>query len=293
MAKNDPVPQTQSSTSTTTQELTPEQRNLLGLALPNVMNFAASVPRRYGGSTIAGFDPSQVTGQNMALSGAGTQNALAQGGANASNFWMSDGVWRPENNPALQGTIDAATRPIMETLTRSTLPAIRGEAERTGNFGSSRQGIAEGLASQGASQAVGDTAARVANANYQTNVEAQLRALNLLPQTQAAQTAGAQTTSAVGDVRQALAQALLGEQVAGFNYDQIAPYLQSREVLSFLQGIPGGSVTSTGNSQASTPQRNPFSSALGGAASGAALGSMFGPWGTGIGALGGGLLSFL
>src|SRR5262245_60787356 len=115
MAKGS-TPQTQSSTSTTTQELSPEQRQILGLAMPGVINFAANVPQRYQGSTIAGFDPSQVTGQNMALSAAGTQNALADSANQASRFWMSDAPWRPENNPALQGTIDAATRPIYEGL---------------------------------------------------------------------------------------------------------------------------------------------------------------------------------
>lgn len=293
MAKNDPVPQTQSQSSTTTQNLSEEQKQLLGLAMPGVMNFAASVPKRYGGSTIAGFDPNQVAGQEMALNAAGTQNNLASNAAAASNFWLGDGMWRPENNPALQGTIDASVRPITQALTEQALPNIRGEAGNTGNFGSSRQGIAEGIASRGASTAIGDTAAKVANANYQTNVEAQLKVLGLLPQTQQAQLAGAQTTSAVGDVRQALEQAMLGEQVGNFNYDQIAPYLQSRELLSFLQGVPGGSVTSTGESQASTPKKNPLMSALGGAASGAAIGSTFGPWGTAIGGIGGAGLSFL
>lgn len=288
-----PTPQTQSSTSTTTQELSPEQRQLLDLAMPGVMNFAASVPQRYQGSTVAGFTAPQVAGQNMALDAAGAQNALAGAGARTSDFWMSDAPWRPENNPALAGAVSAATRPITEQLTESILPQLRGEAVRTGNFGSSRQGIAEGIASGRASQAVGDTSAKLVNANYDTNVKAQMQALGLLPQTQAAQTVGAQTTSAVGDVQQALEQAKLTESANNFSYDQLAPYLQSRELLSYLQGIPGGSVNSTGQSTASTPQRNPITGALGGAASGAAMGSMFGPWGTGIGALAGAGLSFL
>lgn len=293
MAKRDPVPQYQTSESRTTQELSPEQRQVLNLALPGVMSFGASVPQRYQGSTIAGFDPSQTAGQNMALGAAGEQNRLAGNASRASDFWTSDAPWRPENNPALAGSITAATRPITEQLTESTLPALRSGAVASGNFGSSRQGLAEGMASREASRAVGDTASKLVNQNYQTNVDAQLRAMGMLPQLQAAQTQGAQTTSAVGDVRQALEQARLGETVGNFTYDQYAPYLQSRELLSFLQGLPGGSTVASGRSEASTPQSNPLTSALGGAASGAAMGSMFGPWGTGIGALLGGGLSFL
>jgi len=170
------------------------------------------------------------------------------------------------------------------------LPGIRDSAERTGNFGSSRQGIAEGLAVGKAASAVGDATSNIVNNQYNTNVATQLKALGLLPQTTANMLAGDQTTSAVGDVRQALSQAQLGEQVGNFNYDQMAPFLQSKEIMSLLTGLPGGSTTST----ASTPQRNPVTGALGGATSGAALGSALFPGvGTAAGAGLGALLSFL
>lgn len=285
MAKEQ-APQTQS----TTYQLSPEQRQLMTLAMPGVTNFAASVPQRYSGSTVAGFDPSQVAGQEGALGSAGVQTNLARGGANASNFWTSNAPWLPENNPALQGSIEAATRPITQALTEQALPAIRDSAEKTGNFGSSRQGIAEGLASGRASQAIGDTTSNLVNKAYDTNVNAQLKALGLLPQTAGAQTIGDTTTSAVGDVRQSLAQALLGEKVGNFNYDQLAPFLQSKEILSLLSGLPGGTTTST----ASLPQKNMLTASLGGAATGGALGSALFPGvGTAAGAGIGALLPFI
>lgn len=283
---SDPVPQTQ----VTQQVLSPEQQRLIALAMPGVEKFASSVPQRYAGSTVAGFDPSQVAGQEGALGSAGVQTDLARSGAGTSNFWMSDAPWQPQNNPALQGSIDAAVRPIQQQLTESTLPAIRDSAERTGNFGSSRQGIAEGLASGRASQAIGDASSKLVNENYKTNVDAQLKALGLLPQTTGTQTAGDITTSGVGDIRQAMAQALLGEKVGNFNYDQMAPFLQSKEIMSLLSGMPGGSTVTT----ASGPQKNTLTSALGGAAGGAALGSAIMPGiGTGVGAGLGALTAWL
>lgn len=293
MAKSDPVPQTQNSSSTTTQNLSPEQRGLLDMIMPQISSFAAQVPQRYQGSTIAGFDPLQTQGQNMVLQGAQGQQAAYQNAKNVTDFWTSPAIWDPANNPGLQGSIDAAVRPISQQLTESVLPNIRSDAISGSNFGSSRQGIAEGIASRGASTAIGDAASKITNANYQTNVEAQLKAMGFLPQVSQMALQPGQTTSAVGDVRQALAQAQLGEQANQFTYDQYAPYLQAKELLSFLQGIPGGSVTSTGQSEASTPRRNPLMGALGGAATGASIGSMFGPWGTAGGALLGGGLSFL
>src|SRR5882672_2240574 len=268
----------QPQTQTTTQELSPEQRQLMNLAMPGVTQFAASVPQRYQGTTIAGFDPSQVAGQQGALQSAGTQTDLARSGAGTTLDWLNPNALDITKQPGLQGNIEAATRPITQALTEQALPAIRSSAEQSGNFGSSRQGIAEGLASGRASQAIGDATSGIVSKAY-----------GLLPQTTQTQTAGDLTTSNVGDVRQSMTQAQLGEQVGNFNWDQLAPFLQSKDIMSLLTGLPGGSTTTT----ASGPQKNMLTSSLGGAASGAALGSMFGPIGTGVGAVGGSILPWL
>lgn len=280
-----PQPQTQSTTYT----LSPEQRQLMDLAMPGVTQFAASVPKRYQGSSIAGFDPAQIAGQNEVLRAAGLQSSLSGAGAGTTQNWLSPGALDVNNNPAIQGMLDRNARAVNTSLTESALPAIRDSAERSGNFGSSRQGVAEGVALGKASSALADANAKTLSDAYNTNVEAQLKTLGLLPQTIAGQTTGGLSTSAVGDTRQALEQARLGETVSNFNYDQLAPFLQSKEIMSLLTGLPGGTTTST----ASGPQKNPITGALGGAMSGASLGSAFGPIGTGVGGGLGALLSFL
>jgi hypothetical protein len=283
MTGGTPPPQTQ----TTTQVLSPEQRQLMQLAMPGVTKFAASVPERYqGGSTIAPFDPSQVAAQEGMLDTAGTQTALARQGAGTTTNWLGPNALDVTNNPAVQGAISSATRPIQEQLLRVGLPAIRAGAEQTGNTGASRQGIAEGLAYGEAAKAMGDVGSKIALGAYNTNVDAQLKALGLLPQTTGVQTTGNLTTGQVGDVRQAMSQAQLDELVSNFNYDQYAPYLQSKDIMSLLTGLPGGSTQTV----ASGPQKgSPITSSVGGALSGAAAGSTFGPVGTlaggGIGAL--------
>lgn len=280
----------QPPTQTTTQVMSPQQQELMGLALPGVRQFAANVPQRYQGSTVAGFDPSQAQGQEQALGAAGSVGTLANQGASTTGNLLSQDPFSPTTNPALRGAIDAAVRPVYQNLTDTALPAIRSSSAQTGNFGGSRQGIAEGLAMRGAGQTAADTASKITEDVYKTNVDAQLKALGLLPQTQQAQLAEATTTSGVGDVRQQMAQRLLDQQVGNFNYDQYAPFLQSKEIMSLLTGLPGGSTVTTG----SVPQQNKAMSALGGAAAGATLGSAIMPGiGTGIGAAGGALLPFL
>lgn len=279
------------TTNTTKVDLSPEQQQILQYAMPGVQSYAASVPQRYDGSTVAAQTAPQLAGQQSALGAAGTQGTLATNAANANNNLLTN-IWDPATNPNLKNAVDASVRPITQQLTESTLPAIRGDAVTTGNFGSSRQGIAEGLASRGASQAAGDTAAKVVQNEYDTNINAQLKALGLVPNTQSAQLAPATTQSAVGDVQQAYQQSLLNQDVGNFNYDQMAPFLQSQDIISLLSGIPGGGSTSVGTGTSSSA--NPATSALGGAAAGASLGSALFPGvGTAAGAGIGAILPFL
>lgn len=277
--------QQQAPTQTVTNVPSPQQNELMNLALPGVRKFAATTPTLYPGSQISPFDPSQTAGQEMALNAAGDQATLAQSGADVTNARLQQ-----DPQSMRDEAINAVTRPIYQNLTEKALPAIRQDAISSGGYGGSRQGIAEGQAIRDTGTAAGDAAAKISANIYDTDVKAQLQSLGLLPQTQQAQLSPATTTSGVGDVRQNMAQALLGQDVNAYNYSQYAPFLQSQEILSLMQGLPGGSTVATG----SVPQQNKFTQALGGAATGAALGSAVAP---GIGTLAGGgigaLLPFL
>lgn len=125
---------------------------------------------------------------------------------------------------------------------------------------------------------------------YGQNQAATYQALGLIPQMQQSIMAPAQTISAVGDAQQQMAQAQLNDQVAAWNYNQTAPYNQARDIMGLLSAMPGATTTSTAN----VPQANPMMQSLGGAASGAALGSAIMPGvGTLAGAGAGALLPFL
>jgi hypothetical protein len=249
--------------------------------------------------------------------------------ATSSDIFSDPGIWNPAANPGVSAAITAAQRPLYENLQQQILPNLRGEAIQTGGIGGSRQGVAEGLASGKTQTAAADQAAQIAQnvyganlnavnqrygtniaaenqryatdigadqARYGTNVNATLQALGLTPTlasgiTGAAIQPGAIQTG-VGEQQQALNQARLNAQIQGYNYDQLAPFLQSKEILSLVQGMPGSTAVSTGNN----PQANPLTTALGGAATGAAVGSAIPGIGTAVGAgVGGGaaLLPFL
>jgi hypothetical protein len=252
--------QTTNPKQETHTEMSPEQRMLFETVFPTIKEYAATVPQRYQGSTVAGFTPEQIQGQEMALGAVGGINQLGANAAKANDFYTNGAIWDPASNPNLKGAIDASVRPVYDNLTERALPAIRGEGVTTGNFGSSRQGIAEGLASREAGRTAGDISSKIAQNEYETDLSAQQRAIGMTPQVQAMQTAGARTQSGVGDIRQAMEQARINAAMQAFNFDQNAPFMNAKDILAILQGIPGAKTVS----EANVPKPDPFMQILGG-----------------------------
>lgn len=237
----------------TTTVVNPKQDKLVKLAMPFAKEFAASNPTMPDFPLVAGFDPLQMQGQETVLGAVGAQGDIVGAAGTGNQFLSSGQVLYPGSNPALQATIDASTRPIIQNLLEAVLPGIRNNAVATGNFGSSRQGVAEGLATGRAAQAVGDTAAKVATTGYNSGLDAMVKGQQLAPTIAGSQAIPGMTQSSVGDVRQALAQAMLGEQAQRHNFDQTFPLMMARELMSLAQGVPGGTTIS----QASVPQQDP------------------------------------
>lgn len=216
-----------------------------------------------------------------------SDNAIATGGLGGSREGIAQGL--------AIGRTSRAAGDVGAKLAQDVYGANLGAVNQryATNLGAENQRYATDV---GGEQARYATNTGLDQQRYQTNINATLAALGLTPQL-TSQLPGAYllpgaTQSAVGDQQQAQAQAELQSRIQGFNYDQLAPFLQSREILSLIQGMPGAVTTSTGN----IPSPNPVTTALGGAATGAAIGSAIPGIGTGIGAgIGGGasLLPFL
>jgi hypothetical protein len=85
----------------------------------------------------------------------------------------------------------------------------------------------------------------------------------------------------VGNAYENLAGEYLAADQDRYNYEVNAPWQYLGQFSGMMSGLPDfSSTTSTQRG----PGTNRAMSGLGGAAAGAQLGSMFGPWGTGIGA---------
>ena len=217
-------------------------------------------------------------------------------------------------NPFLQGTFQAAARPI-STEFQKQIAGIQSQASRAGRYGSGAQAQLETGAADVLAQNLAGLGERLGFAGYQQERGLQEQALTRQQQAQqlaiaqqlqaaggleAAARGGAVTQLAAsqlapslaeqdyinaqrllqaGQAQEAYQRQPLEEAMQRYQYQQMAPLQALQSYLGAVYGAPSGSVVSrpyTGN---------PLLGALGGAATGAA----FGP----VGAIGGGLLGYM
>jgi hypothetical protein len=260
-------------TVTTKYQMSPEQSALIKPAIPIAKDYLKNPPALPDYSQIAGFTPAELAAQSSLIGSYLPATATAGAANTANQFLLSPDILNPNSNPALAATIDAAVRPIQENLTETALPAIRGEFNTAGQFGGSRQGIAEAAAVRDANRQIGDTAAGIATQGYQSGLDAMAKGLALTPSTLQSLLQPGATLSAVGEEQRNMNQAQLSEQAYRDLYSQIAPFLAAQEVAALGAGIPGGSTSTT----APGPSSNPLSTGIGLVSS---LASLFGGGGS-------------
>lgn len=258
---------------TTTQILTPEQQRLASTAAGQYDVFAASNPTMPGSAGVAGFDPLQIAGQEQVLGSVGQAKGTVDS-ANQQNQNFTSGAFLDPDNPSTQGAIRAAVRPLTDTYRDVTLPGIAADASTSGsggisaNFGGSRQGIAEGLATRDLNNKIGDVSSTISNTARQAGMDATLRAIGQAPQTAAASTIPGGITSTVGDVRQNLQQSQMTADQLAKQFADFLPLLKAQVLGQGAAGLPGGSTQSVGSSSGTS---NPINQLIGGASAAGGL----------------------
>lgn len=255
-----------SQSQTTQQILTPEQQRLASQSAGFYDQFANSNPTLPGQAGVAQFDPNQIAGQNKVL-GSVDQAQNTVDSAAGQNQQFTSGAYLDPDNPSTQGAIRAAVRPLTDTYRDVTLPGISADASTSGsggvsaNFGGSRQGIAEGLATRDLNNKIGDVSSTIANTARQTNLDATLKAIGQAPQIAASSTIPGGIQSTVGDVRQGQEQRNLDAQTAAQQLAQWLPLLKAQYLGAGAAGLPGGATQTVGSS---TTEQNPVSQVIGG-----------------------------
>jgi len=243
--------------------------------------YQSAGPLYYPGQAVAGIS----TEREAALR---AQAARSMGGspltaAGAAELGRTLGGAYLDGNPYLQHAIDAASRGLTRNYRSAVAPGLDSAFSRAGRYGSGAHASAHEAAQQNLAAQLGDIAGNLGYQNYGTERANMLNALNAAPAYAQQDYAEIAQLDAVGRAREAMAQALINDQVARWNFEQQMPADKLRQYAALVQGNFGGTTSTT----------QPYSSGagiLGGATAGAGAGATFGPWGAGIGAVLGGLL---
>lgn len=214
------------------------------------------------------------------------------GAQDANEFLMSGALLDPRSNPVLAAQTAAATRPVFEGLRDVALPAVRSEFLGGDMFGSSRQGIAEGRAIEGALEQAGDIATQLQMNNFDKGLGAMIssagntlsagvnatgqglgalgtgtgqalnsmmQGLQLTPALSNLAFLPGQVMNAIGMQKQGLREGIRAEQNQIRMIEQMLPYMQAQQVANLAFGMGNGSSVATSQNA----QPNPMMQGLG------------------------------
>lgn len=275
--------------STQTRTGTPEQtRNIAELQNSAYDYFQTGGPQYYGGNAVAGIDPATQSAweRMLALStGAGAQGIDQAINTNAM-YLDPNFVKDPTSAPGYEAMAGDLQRRAVQGFLEGVAPELRGGAILNGQYGGSKQGIAEGLGAARIQDQFAGQLGGLQQQVWQQMLAAQQNAIGRAPGLYQAGLMPAQTEMAVGDMRRQYEQQLIDEAIRKWNFEQQAPIVN----MMLLKDLTGsvGQYGDTTTSKSKTTQQPGAAQMLGSAL---ALGSMFTPFGAaaaGLGGVGGG-----
>lgn len=246
------------------------------------------------GATPVGASGATTQAQGMLqnyAAGAGQQNADS---INSGVNYGLNGAMDVNNNTHLQGAIDAATRGIARNYTdpNGVLANIRSGSINNGQYGGTRQGLAEGVAAGRYATEIGDVANTMASDAYNKGQDTFAKTLALAPQSMQAGALPAQMLSAIGSQQEAYGQQQQDYAAAGRQWELNKPFAAIGNYANMINGLSAPGTVAT-NSSGGSSGGSKAMGALGGAAQGAMMGSVIPGVGTAVGAGLGALMSFL
>ena len=176
------------------------QAAALSQFFPQIQSLMGRDPRSF----IAGFNPTQQLAQQMGTGAAiGAQGLVGEG---QQAFRQALDPMSAIQSPFFAGAYQAAVNPFIRNFQQDIIPGIRSQAQGVGQVGGSREGIAQGLATQGLQSQLGDIASQMGQNAFTQGLQQRTAALGLLPQTLQAGFAPSEYLSQIGTAQQAQAE---------------------------------------------------------------------------------------
>lgn len=266
------------SSSTKSQtERTPLHKNIVNPWGHGYWGLAQTPMEMFPGQTYAGQDPLQAEALGMR-----EQYARGLGGMvdPAMAAWQST-LSAPDvaSNPYVQGMLEQQQRLAGRNLQENILPSIQSGAIGAGQLGSSRQGVAEGLAARGTQEALLNQAADTQMNAYLAGLGQQQFGLGATPGMIGLGQMPADILSGVGGERRVEEQLAIDEAMRRHQFEQEEPWQRyERFAGTYFPATSGYGETTTKQSQ--TPSAFQVGSQLAGL--GMAGYGMFGGGGQGF-----------
>lgn len=207
------------------------------------------------------------------------------------------------SNPYLSQMYSAATDPLVSQFKNATAPALASQFSMAGRMGSNSHEAAFGQAGDSLGRGLADASAQIYGGNFEQERQRQMQAMQTLssnrnfergiqsnaiagaPAYAQAQYGDMEKLMGIGQYQQQQQQQLIDADKARYDFGQNKGAINLQQLSQLLQGGAAYSGSTTSGQQ--SLNKNPFQSAMGGAAMGASIGSIVPGIGTGIGALGG------
>ena len=181
------------------------------------------------------------------------------------------------SNPYLDATFNQASDRLGEQFQKYTNPAIQATFGSAGRTGSGLQGEVFGQQAQQLGDQMNRLATNIYGGNYQQERARQMQAAGMAPSAVGMDWNNIAQMGQIGGMVQNQAQRQIQDEYQRWQATQAQPDEALARYLAAVSGNVGGvSTTQSGN--------NPLAGAIGGGLTGWQIG---GPWGAGIGAIGG------
>lgn len=193
----------------------------------------------------AGFTPEQTQSQNQMLQAASRMSSMLPGLQNASSTQLN--AYDLDNNDYFQKAIQAAIQPVVQNFNRSVIPGQELNAIANSGYGSSRHGIAEGIARSDLNQQLLNTTSTMANQAYQQGMDTSQKAAAMMPQIFASMLTPSATVGEVGSQKQNMQQKLIQDQLTRWNFQNTNEMDSLQQYANLLRGTASLGGTQTSN----------------------------------------------
>ncbi len=200
----------------------------------------------FPGQTYAGMNPMQHQGLEM-----GQEYATSQlpGLINQSQGTWGDMLNAPDvaNNPYVNAMIDQQASGLNRNLQENLLPSITDQYVGAGQLGSTRQGVAEGIALRGTQEALADATAKTQLGAYGQGLGQQANAMRMTPQMMQQGMMPGQIMGSIGSQYRGEEQLGINEAMQRHDFEQSEPWERLQREAGIVGGLssPYGTQTST------------------------------------------------